>query len=100
MKILLQIRGKLKNITRQETAANPAQEKGMAYSTEIDICILPVRGTTRLEFGKRGEWLLGQSLERFGISLPLIGTRRWRVQSSKCVKCFKGTISAWSKDVW
>ena len=27
------------------------------------------------------------------------GTRRWRVQSGKCVKCFKGIISARSKDV-
>jgi hypothetical protein len=45
-------------------------------STEIDICILPVRGTARLEFGKGGERLLeslpmSEKVERVGISLPL-----------------------------
>ena len=51
----------------------------MTLSTEIDMCIPPVRGTARVEFGNGGERLLkyGQSLpmsgklERLGISFPL-----------------------------
>ena len=81
MTILSKSWGKL-NTTRQETAANPTHDKSMTESieTDIGICILPVWGTARLEFGKGGERLLkwrqslpimSEKVERVGISLPL-----------------------------
>ena len=49
-------RGRLKT-NKQETATVPAHAKSMTYITEIDICILPVRGTAKLVLGKEGERL-------------------------------------------